>query len=100
MILNEDTLERPQHFDQRFEAIVANPPFSAEWSASPLFMSDDRYAPYGRLAPKGTADFAFVQHMIHQLADNVTMACVLPLGVLFRGGAEGHIREYLIKDKN
>ncbi len=99
-IKNEDTLERPQHFDMRFEAIVANPPFSAEWSASPLFMSDDRYAPYGRLAPKGTADFAFVQHMIHQLDDNGTMACVLPHGVLFRGGAEGHIREYLIKEKN
>ena len=43
-IKNEDTLERPQHFDQRFEAIVANPPFSAEWSAIPLFMSDERLA--------------------------------------------------------
>ncbi len=99
-IKNEDTLERPQHIDKRFEAIVANPPFSAEWSASPLFMSDDRYSPYGRLAPKGTADFAFVQHMVHQLDDKGTMACVLPHGVLFRGGAEGHIREYLIKEKN
>jgi type I restriction enzyme M protein len=99
-IKNEDTLERPQHIDQRFEAIVANPPFSAEWSASPLFMSDDRYATYGRLAPKGTADFAFVQHMVFQLADNGTMACVLPHGVLFRGGAEGHVREYLIKERN
>jgi type I restriction enzyme M protein len=99
-IKNDDTLERPQHIDNRFEAIVANPPFSAEWTASPLFMSDERYSAYGRLAPKGTADFAFVQHMIHQLADNGTMACVLPHGVLFRGGAEGHIREYLIKEKN
>lgn len=99
-IKNDDTLERPAHMDLKFEAIVANPPFSAEWSASPLFMSDDRYAAYGRLAPKSTADFAFVQHMIHQLADNGTMACVLPHGVLFRGGAEGHIREYLIKEKN
>lgn len=99
-IKNEDTLERPQHFDDRFEAIVANPPFSADWSASPLFMSDERYSAYGRLAPKGTADFAFVQHMVHQLADDGTMACVLPHGVLFRGGAEGHIREHLIKDKN
>ena len=99
-IRNEDTLERPQHIDQRFEAIVANPPFSAQWSASPLFMSDDRYAPYGRLAPKGTADFAFVQHMVYQLSDTGTMACVLPHGVLFRGGAEGHIREYLIKERN
>ena len=50
-IKNEDTLEHPQHIDQRFEAIVANPPFSAKWSASPLFMSDDRFAPYGKLAP-------------------------------------------------
>lgn len=99
-IKHDDTLERPQHFDLRFEAIVANPPFSAEWSASPLHMSNDRFAAYGKLAPKGTADFAFVQHMIHQLADNGTMACVLPHGVLFRGGAEGHIREYLIKEKN
>lgn len=99
-IKNEDTLQRPQHLDLRFEAIVANPPFSAEWSASPLFMTDDRFSPYGKLAPKSTADFAFVQHMIHHLADNGTMACVLPHGVLFRGGAEGHIREYLIKEKN
>ena len=99
-IKNEDTLERPQHFDMRFEAIVANPPFSANWSASPLFMSDDRFSAYGKLAPSSKADFAFVQHMVHQLADNGTMAIVLPHGVLFRGGAEGHIREYLIKEKN
>lgn len=99
-IKNENTLEHPQHFDERFEAIVANPPFSANWSASPLFMSDDRFAAYGKLAPGSKADFAFVQHMVHQLADDGTMACVLPHGVLFRGAAEGHIREYLIKDKN
>jgi type I restriction enzyme M protein len=42
----EDTLEHPQHLDKRFEAIVANPPFSANWSASPLFMSDDRFSQY------------------------------------------------------
>jgi type I restriction enzyme M protein len=99
-IKNENTLERPQHIDQRFEAIVANPPFSAQWSASPLFMTDERFSSYGKLAPSSKADFAFVQHMVHQLADNGTMAVVLPHGVLFRGGAEGHIREYLIKDKN
>jgi type I restriction enzyme M protein len=99
-IKNEDTLERPQHLDQRFEAIVANPPFSAQWTASPLFMSDDRFSAYGKLAPSSKADFAFVQHMVHQLDENGTMAIVLPHGVLFRGGAEGHIREYLIKDKN
>ncbi|WP_276381160.1 type I restriction-modification system subunit M [Flavobacterium sp. H4147] len=99
-IKNEDTLERPQHYDLRFEAIVANPPFSAKWSASPLFMSDDRFSDYGKLAPSSKADFAFVQHMVHQLDDNGTMAVVLPHGVLFRGAAEGYIREYLIKEKN
>jgi type I restriction enzyme M protein len=99
-IKNEDTLERPQHLDQRFEAIVANPPFSAKWSASPLSMSDDRFSSYGKLAPSSKADFAFVQHMVHQLADNGTMAVVMPHGVLFRGAAEGHIRKYLIEDRN
>tara|TARA_R110002051_G_scaffold181460_1_gene250943 strand:+ start:10037 stop:11641 length:1605 start_codon:yes stop_codon:yes gene_type:complete len=99
-IKNENTLEKPQHEDLRFEAIVANPPFSAKWSASPLFMSDDRFAAYGKLAPSSKADFAFVQHMVHQLDDNGTMACVLPHGVLFRGAAEGHIRKYLIKNRN
>ncbi len=99
-IQQEDTLEHPQHLDMRFEAVVANPPFSAQWSANPLFMTDDRFSQYGKLAPSSKADFAFVQHMVHQLADNGTMAVVLPHGVLFRGAAEGHIRRYLIEDKN
>ena len=96
----EDTLERPQHEEMRFEAVVANPPFSAKWSASKLFESDDRFSQYGKLAPKSKADFAFVQHMLHHLDDSGAMAVVLPHGVLFRGGAEGHIREYLIKERN
>ncbi|MEA3499104.1 MAG: type I restriction-modification system subunit M [Campylobacterota bacterium] len=99
-IKQEDTLENPQHLDERFEAIVANPPFSAQWSANPLHMSDDRFSQYGKLAPKSKADFAFVQHMIHHLDDNGTMAIVLPHGVLFRGSSEGHIRKYLIEDRN
>ncbi len=99
-IKQEDTLERPQHGDKKFEAIVANPPFSAQWSANPLFTSDDRFSQYGRLAPAGKADFAFVQHMIYHLADNGAMAIVLPHGALFRGGAEEHIRRYLIEDRN
>ena len=99
-IKQEDTLEHPQHIDKQFEAIVANPPFSAHWSANPLFMSDDRFSQYGKLAPASKADFAFVQHMIYHLADNGTMAIVLPHGALFRSGSEQHIRKYLIEDKN
>lgn len=100
-IKQEDTLEHPQHLnDMPFEAIVANPPFSAKWSANPLFLNDDRFSQYGRLAPSSKADFAFVQHMIYHLAENGTMAIVLPHGVLFRGAAELHIRKYLIEQKN
>jgi len=96
----EDTLEHPQHEKLDAEAVVANPPFSAQWSASPLFMSDDRFSEYGKLAPGSKADFAFIQHMIYHLAENGTMAVVMPHGVLFRGAAEGHIRKYLIEEKN
>jgi len=96
----EDTLERPQHLGEEFEAIVANPPFSAKWSAKPLFSTDDRFSQYGRLAPGSKADFAFIQHMLHHLAENGQMAVVLPHGALFRGAAEGVIRKYIIEKLN
>ncbi len=96
----EDTLEYPQHNKLDAEAVVANPPFSANWSANQLFMTDDRFSEYGKLAPSSKADFAFIQHMIYHLAENGTMAVIMPHGVLFRGAAEGHIRKYLIDEKN
>ena len=99
-IQNDDTLETPAHIEERFNAVVANPPFSAAWSANPLHLNNERFSDYGKLAPKSKADFSFVQHMVHQLDDNGTMAVVLPHGVLFRGAAEGHIRQHLIKEKN
>lgn len=99
-IRQEDTLEHPQHSEKRFEAIVANPPFSAHWSANPLHLQDDRFSQYGKLAPSSKADYAFIQHMIYQLDENGVMAVVMPHGVLFRGGAEGQIREFLIREKN
>jgi type I restriction enzyme M protein len=101
-IMQEDTLENPQHLDKRFEAVVANPPFSAHWKsdANPLFNTDERFSQYGRLAPKTKADYAFLTHMLYQLADNGIMASVFPHGVLYRGAAEGHIREYIIKEMN
>lgn len=99
-IRSENTLEHPEHLEYRFEAIVANPPFSAHWSANPLHMQDERFSQYGKLAPKTKADYAFIQHMVYQLDENGTMATVMPHGVLFRGAAEGHIREFLIREKN
>jgi len=99
-VMQEDTLEHPQHLDKKFEAVVANPPFSANWSADPSFLQDDRFSQYGKLAPKSKADYAFIQHMIYQLDDNGVMAVVVPHGVLFRGAAEGHIRQFIIHEKN
>ncbi|WP_203248255.1 type I restriction-modification system subunit M [Sporosarcina beigongshangi] len=99
-IQNADTIEEPQHMEMKFEAVVANPPYSAKWTSDVAFLDDERFSAYSRLAPKSKADYAFVQHMIHHLDDNGTMAVVLPHGVLFRGAAEGIIRKYLIDDKN
>ncbi len=95
-----DSLENPRHLGMKFEAIVANPPFSANWSSDKSFLDDERFSAYGKLAPKSKADFAFVQHMIYHLDENGTMAVVLPHGVLFRGAAEGVIRKYLVGEKN
>ena len=101
-ILQGDTLKEDMHADLKAEAIVANPPFSAQWKgdADPQLTHDDRFSQYGRLAPKGAADYAFVTHMIYHLADNGTMAVVLPHGALFRSGAEGQIRKYIIEKQN
>lgn len=99
-IRQEDTLEKPQHLDKTFDAIVANPPFSAKWSANELHLLDERFSQYGKLAPSSKADFAFIQHMIHHLDENGIMAVVMPHGVLFRGAAELVIRKYLINEKN
>lgn len=99
-IENGDTLEADAFPDREFDAVVANPPFSAQWSAAEKFNSDDRFSKAGALAPKSKADYAFILHMIHHLNDGGTLACVAPHGVLFRGNAEGKIRRYLIENKN
>ena len=99
-IQNGDTLEDPAFGNEKFDAVVANPPYSAKWSADSKFNDDERFSNYGKLAPKSKADFAFIQHMVHYLDDEGRMAVVLPHGVLFRGAAEGVIRKYLIQEKN
>jgi type I restriction enzyme M protein len=70
-IRHGDTLTDDMHQDLQAEAVVANPPFSAEWKgdADPLLASDERFSQYGRLAPKSAADYAFVTHMLYHLSD-------------------------------
>lgn len=82
-----------------FDAVVANPPYSAHWDNSETKLKDPRFAPFGKLAPKTKADYAFVLHSLYHLDQEGTMAIVLPHGVLFRGAAEGVIRKTII-DKN
>jgi type I restriction enzyme M protein len=81
----------------KFDAVVANPPFSYRWQPKDDMGDDVRFKNYG-LAPKSAADFAFLLHGLHYLKDQGVMAIILPHGVLFRGGAEERIRTKLLKD--
>ena len=97
---NGDTLDAdwPTEEPHMFNAVVMNPPYSANWSADNKFLSDSRFERYGKLAPKSKADFAFLLHGFFHLKDNGTMGIVLPHGVLFRGAAEGTIRQVLLEN--
>lgn len=99
-IYNGDTLEHDYFEDKKFRVQVANPPYSANWSADNKFLEDDRFSQYGKLAPKSKADFAFVQHMVHHMDEDGRAVVLLPHGVLFRGSAEETIRKYLIEELN
>lgn len=99
-IYNGDTLENDYFGDMKFRVQVANPPYSANWSADMKFMEDERFNEYGKLAPKSKADFAFVQHMVHHMDEDGRAVVLLPHGVLFRGAAEETIRKYLIEKLN
>lgn len=98
-IANEDTLLSPQHWDDEpFEVIVSNPPYSIKWEGdgNPLLINDPRFSPAGVLAPKSKADLAFIMHSLSWLATNGTASIVCFPGIMYRGGAEKKIRQYLI----
>jgi len=93
-----DVLKEPNPSKKlKFDAIVANPPFSLRWEPTEALGEDFRFKNHG-LAPKSAADFAFLLHGFHYLAPEGVMAIILPHGVLFRGGAEERIRTKLLKD--
>lgn len=97
---NADTLDQdwPTEEPTNFDAVLMNPPYSANWSADKGFLEDVRFSTYGVLAPKSKADFAFLLHGYYHLKDSGVMAIVLPHGVLFRGGGEGKIRKVLLEN--
>ena len=100
-IYRGDTLRNPAFFSadglKTFDCVIANPPFSLDDWGSENWAND----PYGRniagVPPKGNGDMAWVQHMIKSMNSTGRMTVVLPHGALFRKGAEGKIREALLK---
>ena len=98
-IAHEDTLLNPQHWDDEpFEVIVSNPPYSIKWEGddNPVLINDPRFSPAGVLAPKSKADLAFIMHSLAWLATNGTAVIVCFPGIMYRGGAEKKIRQYLV----
>ena len=98
-IARGDTLIKPAHWDDEpFDAIVSNPPYSIKWAgkSNPILINDPRFAPAGVLAPESKADLAFTMHILSWLSSKGTAAIVEFPGVLYRGGAEQKIRQYLI----
>lgn len=98
---NADTLDEdwPTQEPTNFDGVLMNPPYSAKWSADSGFLQDPRFSSFGALAPKSKADFAFLLHGFYHLKqDGGVMAIVLPHGVLFRGNAEGKIRQALLEE--
>lgn len=96
---NADTLDKDWPADEvtDFDAVMMNPPYSQKWSTDKGFLNDPRFSDYGVLAPKSKADYAFLLHGLYHLKSTGTMGIVLPHGVLFRGAAEGKIRQKLLE---
>jgi len=113
-----DTLDSPKHLQdgelQLFDRVIANPPFSMDkwWPAAEIDTDNnnkkavnytkevsDKYGRFGYgIPPRSYGDLAFLQHMISVLKMDGKLGIVLPHGVLFRGGAEGKIREGILGD--
>lgn len=95
-ITDDSSLGELKHMVQ-----VANPPYSVSWTPDAKLLDDERFSPYGKFAPKSYEDLMFVEHMIYHMEDGDSrIACLLPHGVLFRGGAEETIRKFMVKEQN
>ncbi len=98
-----DTLNNPKLIEadglKKFDIVVANPPFSLDkWGAESA--ASDTYNRFHRgTPPKSKGDYAFISHMVEATyEDGGKVGVVVPHGVLFRGGAEGRIRQSLIEE--
>lgn len=101
-IVRGDTLRQPAFHThdhlQRFDVVIANPPFSLEKWGLEVWETDPYKRSFAGLPSDKSGDFAWVQHMLASMKpDTGRMAVVLPHGVLFRMGAEGAIRQKILK---
>ncbi len=100
-ILSGDTLVTPKFKDEErlrtYDYVVANPPFSDKAWSTGLIPDQDVYQRFAwGVPPKKQGDYAYLLHIIRSMKGTGKAACILPHGVLFRGGAEGVIRRKLI----
>ena len=91
-----DTLKEPAFMDKKFDAIVANPPFSIKWE--PPQEKDERFMDAPTIPTSSKADYAFILHILYMLSGNGTAAVLNFPGVLYRGGREGEIRKWIIQN--
>lgn len=98
-----NTLANPKYLDggrlRTFDYVVANPPFSDKRWATGLDPARDAYQRFDGIGvpPGKQGDYAYLLHILKSMKSTAAGACVLPHGVLFRGNAEGEIRQNLIR---
>lgn len=102
VIVRGDSLRDPKFRTatglERFNCVIANPPFSLKHWGADVWSTDPWNRAVFGVPPANTGDFAWVQHMVASMARNVgRVAVVMPHGVLFRGGAEANIRKGLVE---
>lgn len=88
-----DVLAAPSFLDMEFPAIVANPPFSVEWTPK----IDKRFSNAPTIPTKSRSDYAFLLHILYMLADGGTAAVLSFPGILYRGQREAQIRAWLVE---
>lgn len=90
-----DVLKEPAWQWQKFQCIVANPPFSIAWKPNE---QDERFISAPTVPTKSKADYAFILHILHMLADDGVAVVMGFPGILYRGGREGKIRQWMVEN--
>lgn len=97
-IKHKDSLELMKNIPiEKFDIAISQPPFGLRWDGE-RYLEDVRFRKYGKIVPRGRADYAFIQDMLYHIKDDGIIAVILQNGVLSRGLSERRIREYLLEN--